>query len=68
MYIVCYTPGYWVCVCEGCLGLKGMGKHGEREFDTIGIDILVFLKFGGGEDFLIGVFGREKLILGLADY
>lgn len=47
MYIVCYTPGYWVCVWEGCLGLKGMGKHGEKEFDTIDMDILVFLKFGG---------------------
>lgn len=54
-----------------------MSKHGEKEFETIDMDILVFLKFGGGggywavgggENFLIGVFGREKLILGLADY
>lgn len=52
MYIVCYTPGYWVCVWEGCLGLKGMGKHGEKEFDTTDMDILVFLKFGGGGGFL----------------
>lgn len=50
MYIVCYTPVYWVCVWEGCLGLKGMDKHEGKEFDTIDIDILVFLRFGGGGD------------------
>lgn len=33
---------------EGCLGLKGMSKHGEKEFETIDMDILVFLKFGVG--------------------
>lgn len=56
MYIVCYTPGYWVRVWEGCLGLKGMGKHGEKEFDTIDMDILVFLKFGGGGGYWGGGF------------
>lgn len=74
---VCSTLGYWVCVWEGCLGSKGMGKHGEKEFDTIDLDFLVFwygAKFGGtvcvgvGGDFLISVFGIEKLILSLADY
>lgn len=53
---VCYTLGYWVCVWEGCLGSKGMGKHGEKEFDIIDMDILVFwygAKFRGD-----GVWGR----------
>ena len=40
---VCYTSGYWVCVWKGCPRAKGMGKHGETEFDTIDMDIWVFL-------------------------
>lgn len=48
-----------------------MGKHGEKEFDTDNMGLLVFgmeENWGEGGYFLIGVFRREKLILCLADY
>lgn len=45
-YILCYTPAHLVilglCV-KFYLGLKRMGKHGEKEFD-------IFLNWGGGID------------------
>lgn len=47
-----------------------MGKHGEKEFDTDDMGLLVFgMEENGGEgNFLIGVFGKEELTLSLADY
>ena len=62
---VCYTPGYWGCVWKGCPRAKGMGKHGETELTRLTWIFGFFWygrKFGSG--FLIGMFGREKLILG----